>query len=406
MAIRAKVALPVLVVMFTQLLPVTNAAGATLCDGWTPTLTGTEGDDNLVGSPGDDIIVGLGGNDTVDGMGGNDHLCGGPGNDMLTTVAGEHPSSIFLDAGLGQDNVLVALGSSSTDPSPQGTGPVLINVAAEGGDTVTVEAKPPGGTVGEPALLSESIDGVGLSVELVNEIDAIQRDAVLTSWGGILRVESALDIAMNGLDYPGTHRMDLDEFQAILNGSPMPGPIRIFGGAGADSIFGTPMNDEISGGGGNDRLDGRGGTGNELDGGAGRDRCGRGDFFDGMFGNCELRLDGSPLGGPIRAELEPPKTFYGVTFAQDTGGTKFNYDWSATTISCGRFIRITGQPPNTMQWIHPQGKLPRRCPHRSASHRGKIKVTVEGLTGNSMWIVRCTYSGSLPGEGPSCVHVS
>lgn len=48
-----------------------------------PTITGTDGDDELRGTDEDDVIAGLDGDDTIDGGAGDDVLCGGDGADRL-----------------------------------------------------------------------------------------------------------------------------------------------------------------------------------------------------------------------------------------------------------------------------------------------------------------------------------
>ena len=53
------------------------------CPELTPTIVGTDGNDELVGTVGDDVIVALGGDDTVQGRGGDDVICGGDGTDLL-----------------------------------------------------------------------------------------------------------------------------------------------------------------------------------------------------------------------------------------------------------------------------------------------------------------------------------
>ncbi|MEB3173840.1 MAG: calcium-binding protein, partial [Cyanobacteriota bacterium] len=49
-----------------------------------PTITGSEGNDQLNGTPDNDTILGLGGNDRLDGKAGADTLIGGLGNDTYT----------------------------------------------------------------------------------------------------------------------------------------------------------------------------------------------------------------------------------------------------------------------------------------------------------------------------------
>lgn len=59
------------------------------CFGMTPTIVGTEGNDDGVDAPaiegtaGPDVIVGLGGHDEIDGNGGDDRICGNAGRDLI-----------------------------------------------------------------------------------------------------------------------------------------------------------------------------------------------------------------------------------------------------------------------------------------------------------------------------------
>src|SRR6185369_5792697 len=71
------------------------------CDGFTPTLCGTAGPDNIVGTGGPDVIVGLGANDRIDGEGGDDIICGGPGDDFLIGANGNDR----LFGGPGKDEI-------------------------------------------------------------------------------------------------------------------------------------------------------------------------------------------------------------------------------------------------------------------------------------------------------------
>src|ERR671937_2150156 len=66
-----------------------SAAGGHSCHGFSATIVGTTGADNLTGTPGDDVIVALGGGDTVHGRGGNDQICGGGGSDHLLGGSGD-----------------------------------------------------------------------------------------------------------------------------------------------------------------------------------------------------------------------------------------------------------------------------------------------------------------------------
>ncbi len=51
------------------------AQAATLCNGQTVTVLGTENGETLNGTAGIDVIAGLGGDDTINGLGGQDVIC-------------------------------------------------------------------------------------------------------------------------------------------------------------------------------------------------------------------------------------------------------------------------------------------------------------------------------------------
>lgn len=70
------------------------------CFELSPSITGSENDDNLEGTPGDDVIMALGGNDKVFSGDGNDVICGGPGDDYLNDGIGDDQ----VDGGEGTDN--------------------------------------------------------------------------------------------------------------------------------------------------------------------------------------------------------------------------------------------------------------------------------------------------------------
>jgi len=93
-----------------------NEPFVSVCDGFVATITGTEGNDNLVGTEGNDIIRGLGGNDTIDGRGGNDRICGDRGNDNLLggdglDILDGGPDDDIVDGQTGDDIIIEAPGS-------------------------------------------------------------------------------------------------------------------------------------------------------------------------------------------------------------------------------------------------------------------------------------------------------
>ena len=78
------------------------------CQGKTPTIVGTGGNDVIKGTAGVDVVQALNGADKVDGLGGNDTLCGGDGPDTIKGGAGADT----LDGGLGSDSLQ---GDNGTD---------------------------------------------------------------------------------------------------------------------------------------------------------------------------------------------------------------------------------------------------------------------------------------------------
>jgi hypothetical protein len=107
------------------------------------TITGTNGNDNLVGTPGDDVICGRNGKDTIDGLGGHDVLIGDNGKDVL----------------IGGDGNDLLLGTQGVDTLLGGTGNDTLH-GGRSGDSLT-------GGAGSDALFGErgadsldTLDGV------------------------------------------------------------------------------------------------------------------------------------------------------------------------------------------------------------------------------------------------------
>jgi hypothetical protein len=108
------------------------------CNGVTPTITGTLGDDYIKGTNGDDVIAGLEGNDRINGLSGNDVICGGSGDDVLQGGGGN-------DTLLGEGGANVLYGDSGNDSLKGGDSrDVLVGGAgddaldAQGGDDVLI----------------------------------------------------------------------------------------------------------------------------------------------------------------------------------------------------------------------------------------------------------------------------
>ncbi|WP_432511282.1 ExeM/NucH family extracellular endonuclease [Kineococcus sp. SYSU DK001] len=101
-----------------------QAPASPTCQGLTPTVVGTPGDDVLKGTNKADVIVGLGGNDVITGGNGDDVVCGGDGDDR---VWGGNGSDVLLggagddvlDGGNGPDRLF---GGAGRDVLTQGNG--------------------------------------------------------------------------------------------------------------------------------------------------------------------------------------------------------------------------------------------------------------------------------------------
>ncbi|HEX2193176.1 MAG TPA: calcium-binding protein [Acidimicrobiales bacterium] len=91
-------------------IDITTANAAATCNGLTPTITGTDGNDTIVGTRSADVILAGLGDDTVNGLGGNDTICGGDGNDVLRgdsgndTIRGDGGNDT-IDGGGGDDDI-------------------------------------------------------------------------------------------------------------------------------------------------------------------------------------------------------------------------------------------------------------------------------------------------------------
>jgi Ca2+-binding RTX toxin-like protein len=166
------------------------------CDGRTPTIIGTPGDDLLNGTAGDDVIVALEGNDHINGNDGNDIVCAGDGDDIVNAGGGN-------DRVFGSGGADVLNGSTGDDELFGGEGDDKLN-ASEGADELHGEAG---------------------------------NDTLNTGPGS--------DIAFGG------------EGNDVLNGAD--GDDALDGGTGDDILKGGAGDDAVDGGEGRDDLDGGGG---------------------------------------------------------------------------------------------------------------------------------------------------
>jgi Ca2+-binding RTX toxin-like protein len=74
-----------------------SLVGNVTCGGLTPTIAGTDGDDDIVGTSGNDVIVALDGEDSVRADGGKDVVCGGGDSDTLRGGTGN--DKLYGDTG-------------------------------------------------------------------------------------------------------------------------------------------------------------------------------------------------------------------------------------------------------------------------------------------------------------------
>jgi Ca2+-binding RTX toxin-like protein len=206
-----------------------SAASSPLCNGMTPTIVGTDGNDVLTGTPGDDVIDGLGGNDVIHGGAGNDSICGGPGNDIISGQVGADT----LIGGPGDDTLL------------------------------------PGGDRDDDHAYGYA------GVDTVSYADATFQISANLKTGIVLG---------QGTDrLTGIENIDGSAFNDVVNGSE--GVNQIRGRRGDDSLGGNAGDDVIDGGAGNDTINGNNGD-DLIDGGAGNDRCIQG-HGTGTLVNCE-----------------------------------------------------------------------------------------------------------------------
>ena len=224
-------------------------------------LLGGDGNDTLEGGAGNDLIFGgdpfdtvpgsNGGDDSIVGGAGNDTLDGGSGNDLIfggspSGLPPGTPDNDHIRAGLGDDTVE---GGAGDDTILGGAGADVLT-GNEGFD------KFEGGSGADSiSELSDPTNFVVTATQII--IDGVAEQ--------FFDVEGA--VLIGG---PGDNLLDASEF---------PGPVRIVGGAGNDTLIGSDFDDVLDGGPGNDQLSG--GDGNDvLDGGPGNDNVDGGNDND------------------------------------------------------------------------------------------------------------------------------
>ncbi len=118
------------------------------CNGLSPTIVGTDGDDTLTGTDGDDIIVGLGGDDTITAGAGDDIICVTSGRNVID--AGADDDRVFggsgadaITGGSGNDHIFAGAGDdtiSDTDGDDRIDGGVGFDECAAGALAIRCEA--------------------------------------------------------------------------------------------------------------------------------------------------------------------------------------------------------------------------------------------------------------------------
>ena len=196
------------------------------------TIPGTDGNDSLLGTSGPDLIEGGAGNDTLNGGLGSDTVDGGEGADRLVWDVSPGCSDRHSEYHGGT-------GGESFDTSPY---------SHNGGDSLVAGYDPSGGSLEDARAVTVTFtdtrsgtmaDGFGNSVDF----DGIER--VFTGDGA------------DSINAAGA---------AVNDGV----GIRVYTGAGNDTIHGSSATDYIHGGDGDDEI--HGGDGNDvIEGGAGND---------------------------------------------------------------------------------------------------------------------------------------
>lgn len=217
---------------------------------------GTPGNDTLTGSAGDDSITGDAGNDILDGGAGNDTVDGGEGADRLIwDSASGNPGDHDIYHG-GDGHTPIYSGGYVTDVIGS-EGYTFDTYSHNGGDSL--------------ALNLDSDAPVTLTYSST-EAGAVAADGRTLSFDGVERVY--LGDGDNSVDASGATILHQDAPNHFVG-------IRLYSGAGQDTITGSSGTDYIHGGAGNDLIFGGDGS-DVIEGGAGDDTIYGGDGWDGL----------------------------------------------------------------------------------------------------------------------------
>ena len=215
----------------------------------TPSLDGTNGNNNISGTSSADEINGLGGNDTLKGLGGADTIYGGTGNDIIT---------------MGNGNDLAAGGSGNDEVFAGGNGSDIIR--GDAGDDVL------GGGDGIDIIFGGGTDAFFST-------DTGGQDGRDTLFGG------AGDDLLVGGDWIDADNDSFPDAEELLSPS-TDDPNVIWAGSGNDILFGALGSDTLGGGEGNDLITGL--AGNDLIYGGKGDDANSNDTVFGGSGNDRI----------------------------------------------------------------------------------------------------------------------
>lgn len=217
---------------------------------------GTPGNDTLTGSVSDDSITGDAGNDILDGGAGSDTVDGGEGADRL-----------IWDSASGNpgDHDIYHGGDGHT---PIYNGGYVVGMTGSEDYTFNPYSNNGGDSL---ALNLGTNDGVSLTYSST-EAGAVAADGRTLSFDGVERIY--LGDGNNSVDASGAAILHQDEPNHYVG-------IRLYSGAGQDTITGSSGTDYIHGGAGDDLI--YGGDGNDvIEGGVGNDTIYGEDGNDGI----------------------------------------------------------------------------------------------------------------------------
>lgn len=206
-------------------MPDAPVSQSSACDGLTPTMTGTGGNDVLQGTEADDVILGFAGNDTLIGGGGNDVLCGNEGDDELQGGDGNDvldggPDNDLMVGGPGDDVIVEVPGSFDEIDSGQGSDTLDFS------NITDAQAVSRGG--------GAFTSGFGLDFSNIEGLSELRTHVLVSSNSGVLFVPSS---GGNGMSSPVPENLIGTPFDDSLIVDPLTVPRFIDGGGGINKLI-------------------------------------------------------------------------------------------------------------------------------------------------------------------------